>query len=109
MNTEQMAGLERRARVHAALADTARLRITDALADGDASPSELAAMLGMPSNQHVQVMGEQVGRHPQHRRKLRGGGVPVGERVGDPQPRRVGERGVHRGAPLQVVILLSIH
>lgn len=49
MNIEQNA-LERRAAVHAALADSARLRITDVLADGDASPSELAAMLAMPSN-----------------------------------------------------------
>ncbi len=36
--------------MHAALADPARLRITDMLADGDASPSELAALLAMPSN-----------------------------------------------------------
>jgi ArsR family transcriptional regulator, arsenate/arsenite/antimonite-responsive transcriptional repressor / arsenate reductase (thioredoxin) len=36
--------------MHAALADPARLRITDMLADGDASPSELAAVLAMPSN-----------------------------------------------------------
>jgi protein-tyrosine-phosphatase len=50
MNAEQTAGLARRAAVHAALADPARLRITDVLADGDASPSELAVMLAMPSN-----------------------------------------------------------
>jgi Bacterial regulatory protein, arsR family. len=36
--------------VHAALADPARLQITDTLLAGDASPSELAAMLAMPSN-----------------------------------------------------------
>jgi len=36
--------------LHAALADPARLRITDTLLLGDASPSELAAMLAMPSN-----------------------------------------------------------
>ena len=36
MNNELMAELERRAAVHAALADPARLAITDALADGDA-------------------------------------------------------------------------
>lgn len=45
--------------VHAALADPARLRITDVLADGDASPSELAAMLAMPSNllaHHLRVL-----------------------------------------------------
>ena len=42
--------LERRASLHAALADLARLQITDTLRAGDASPSELAAMLAMPSN-----------------------------------------------------------
>jgi ArsR family transcriptional regulator, arsenate/arsenite/antimonite-responsive transcriptional repressor / arsenate reductase (thioredoxin) len=59
MITEQRSDLERRAAVHAALADPARLRIADALADGDASPSELGAMLGMPSNllaHHLQVL-----------------------------------------------------
>jgi DNA-binding transcriptional ArsR family regulator len=50
MNTEITSDLERRAAVHAALADPARLAITDTLADSDASPSELAAMLAMPSN-----------------------------------------------------------
>lgn len=50
MNAEQTAELARRAAVHAALADPARLRLTDVLADGDASPSELAVMLAMPSN-----------------------------------------------------------
>ena len=63
MNTERNGELERRAAVHAALADPARLRITDTLADGDASPSELAAMLAMPSNllaHHLGVL-EQAG------------------------------------------------
>jgi protein-tyrosine-phosphatase len=49
--------------VHAALADPARLRMTDALAERDASPSELAAMLAMPSNllaHHLRVL-EQAG------------------------------------------------
>lgn len=50
MNAEQTTDLARRATVHAALADPARLRITDALAEGDLSPSELASMLAMPSN-----------------------------------------------------------
>lgn len=36
--------------MHAALADPARLRIVDTLSEGDAAPSELAAMLVMPSN-----------------------------------------------------------
>ena len=59
MITEQRTDLERRAAVHAALADPARLHITDVLADGDASPSELAAKLAMPSNllaHHLQVL-----------------------------------------------------
>jgi protein-tyrosine-phosphatase len=49
--------------MHAALADTARLQITDTLLIGDASPSELAAMVAMPSNllaHHLQVL-EQAG------------------------------------------------
>ena len=63
MNVEQSSELERRARVHAALADPARLLISDALADRDLSPSELAAMLAMPSNllaHHLGVL-EQAG------------------------------------------------
>jgi len=59
MNIEVVAELERRAALHAALADPARLAITDALADGDASPSELSAMLAMPSNllaHHLRVL-----------------------------------------------------
>jgi protein-tyrosine-phosphatase len=49
--------------MHAALADPARLLITDTLAEGDASPSELGALLAMPSNllaHHVRVL-EQAG------------------------------------------------
>lgn len=63
MNAEQSTELAGRAAVHAALADPARLRITDALAVGDLSPSELAAMLAMPSNllaHHLGVL-EQAG------------------------------------------------
>jgi ArsR family transcriptional regulator, arsenate/arsenite/antimonite-responsive transcriptional repressor / arsenate reductase (thioredoxin) len=63
MGDERSEGLARRAAVHAALADPARLRITDALADGDASPKELGAMLAMPSNllaHHIRVL-EQAG------------------------------------------------
>ncbi|HEY0933653.1 MAG TPA: helix-turn-helix domain-containing protein [Trebonia sp.] len=59
MNAEVTNDLERRAAVHAALADAARLAITDTLADGDASPSELAVMLAMPSNllaHHLRVL-----------------------------------------------------
>jgi protein-tyrosine-phosphatase len=45
--------------VHSALADPARLQITDTLLAGDLSPSELAAMLAMPSNllaHHLHVL-----------------------------------------------------
>src|SRR5450756_292791 len=61
MNSEISQDLARRAAVHAALSDPARLAITDALAEGDASPSELAAMLAMPSNllaHHLRVLEE---------------------------------------------------
>ena len=66
MNTEITVDLERRAAMHAALADPARLAITDTLADGDASPSELAAM---PSNllaHHLRVL-EDAGVVARHR------------------------------------------
>jgi DNA-binding transcriptional ArsR family regulator len=59
MNTDQTEELARRAAVHAALADPARLLITDTLAEGDASPAELGALLGMPSNllaHHLRVL-----------------------------------------------------
>jgi protein-tyrosine-phosphatase len=63
MNTELTWGVAARAAVHAALADPARLQITDTLSAGDSSPSELAAMLAMPSNllaHHLHVL-EQAG------------------------------------------------
>jgi protein-tyrosine-phosphatase len=63
MSVERISSLDRRAAVHAALADPARLRITDTLLAGDVSPSELAAMLTMPSNllaHHLHVL-EQAG------------------------------------------------
>jgi protein-tyrosine-phosphatase/DNA-binding HxlR family transcriptional regulator len=50
MEVEKSSELARRAAVHAALADPARLLITDMLLAGDASPSELATLLAMPSN-----------------------------------------------------------
>jgi ArsR family transcriptional regulator, arsenate/arsenite/antimonite-responsive transcriptional repressor / arsenate reductase (thioredoxin) len=59
MTADLTSGLARRAAVHAALADPARLQITDTLLAGDASPSELAAMLAMPSNllaHHLHVL-----------------------------------------------------
>jgi protein-tyrosine-phosphatase len=63
MSPEQFSDLARRAAVHAALADPARLQIADTLLLGDASPSGLAAILAMPSNllaHHLQVL-EQAG------------------------------------------------
>jgi ArsR family transcriptional regulator, arsenate/arsenite/antimonite-responsive transcriptional repressor / arsenate reductase (thioredoxin) len=69
MNTEQRRELARRAAVHAALADPARLLITDALAEGDASPSALAALLELPSNllaHHLGVL-ERAGLVSRHR------------------------------------------
>jgi ArsR family transcriptional regulator, arsenate/arsenite/antimonite-responsive transcriptional repressor / arsenate reductase (thioredoxin) len=59
MNTERIAEVERRAALHAALSDPARLRIIDTLSIGDASPSELAGMLAMPANllaHHMRVL-----------------------------------------------------
>jgi ArsR family transcriptional regulator, arsenate/arsenite/antimonite-responsive transcriptional repressor / arsenate reductase (thioredoxin) len=59
MNSERTTDLHRRVAVHAALADPARLRITDVLGEGDASPSELAGLLAMPSNllaHHLNVL-----------------------------------------------------
>jgi protein-tyrosine-phosphatase/DNA-binding transcriptional ArsR family regulator len=63
MKPELTSGVVARAAVHAALADPARLQITDTLAAGDSSPSELAAMLAMGSNllaHHLHVL-EQAG------------------------------------------------
>jgi protein-tyrosine-phosphatase/DNA-binding HxlR family transcriptional regulator len=51
--------LQARARVHAALGDPARLAIVDALTLGDASPGEIGAELGMPTNlvaHHLKVL-----------------------------------------------------
>ena len=61
--------LERRAAIHAALADPARLRIVDHLAFGDASSTELATLLAMPSNllaHHLGVL-ERAGLVARHR------------------------------------------
>jgi ArsR family transcriptional regulator, arsenate/arsenite/antimonite-responsive transcriptional repressor / arsenate reductase (thioredoxin) len=69
MNAEVTGDLQRRAAVHAALADPARLVITDTLVDGDASPSELATLLAMPSNllaHHLRVL-EAAGVVSRHR------------------------------------------
>jgi ArsR family transcriptional regulator, arsenate/arsenite/antimonite-responsive transcriptional repressor / arsenate reductase (thioredoxin) len=59
MNGEGKSDLASRAAVHAALSDPARLLIADMLLAGDASPSELSAMLAMPSNllaHHLHVL-----------------------------------------------------
>lgn len=59
MEVERQAGLDRRARIHAALGDPVRLRIVDSLQTSDASPTELAGMLNVPSNlfaHHVQAL-----------------------------------------------------
>src|SRR4051794_41609113 len=51
--------VQRRAALHAALSDPARLAIIDTLSLGDASPSELGTALGMPSNllaHHLRVL-----------------------------------------------------
>lgn len=64
-----MSDVARRASVYAALGDPARLRIADILSLGDASPSELAAALDMPSNllaHHLKVLRE-VGLVSSHR------------------------------------------
>ena len=59
MNTEKLPELRRRAAKHAALSDPARLLIVDTLSLGDASPSELQALLAMPSNllaHHLKIL-----------------------------------------------------
>jgi protein-tyrosine-phosphatase/DNA-binding transcriptional ArsR family regulator len=60
---------DRRARLHAALADRTRLRIVDRLALGDATPGELQQLLDMPSNlvaHHLRVLEAEglLRRHP---------------------------------------------
>jgi len=62
MNTEWLAEVERRAALHGALSDPGRLAVVELLSRGDASPSELATALSMPSNllaHHVNVLVEQ--------------------------------------------------
>jgi ArsR family transcriptional regulator, arsenate/arsenite/antimonite-responsive transcriptional repressor / arsenate reductase (thioredoxin) len=53
--------VRRRAAVHAALADPARLAVVDELVVGDRSPGELGGALGLPSNllaHHLKVLQE---------------------------------------------------
>jgi protein-tyrosine-phosphatase/DNA-binding HxlR family transcriptional regulator len=62
MKVERNSALERRVALHAALADPARLHIVDILAVGDAAPSELAAVLAVPSNllaHHLNVLEQE--------------------------------------------------
>jgi protein-tyrosine-phosphatase len=62
MNVEIIEHLERRAAVHAALADPARLYVVDLLSHGDLSSTELQTALGMPSNllaHHLRVLEDQ--------------------------------------------------
>lgn len=59
MSVEPTSDVLRRAAVHAALADPQRLLIVDQLRLGDASPTELRELLGMPSNllaHHLRVL-----------------------------------------------------
>ena len=61
MNTDRAEDRERRAALHAVLADAGRLAIVDLLATGDRSPSELAARVDMASNlvaHHVNMLVE---------------------------------------------------
>lgn len=69
MNAEQNAALGARAAIHAALGDPTRLRIVDTLLIGDASPSELAGALDLPSNlvaHHLKAL-ESAGLVTRHR------------------------------------------
>jgi len=69
MTVEVDGEVRRRARVHAALADPARLCLVDRLALGDATPGELRDLLGMPSNllaHHLRVL-EGAGLLSRHR------------------------------------------
>lgn len=59
MSIECFSDRERRATVHAALADPSRLSVVDRLMSADASPSELQATLSMSSNllaHHLRVL-----------------------------------------------------
>ena len=59
MSVDRFASFEWRVEAHAALGDTSRLRVVDAVGVGDASPSDLARGLGMSSNllaHHLRVL-----------------------------------------------------
>lgn len=68
MNTERSSDVERRAAVHAALADPTRLQVVDLLTVGDAASSELSVQLGIASNllaHHLKILEAAgvIGRH----------------------------------------------
>ncbi|MEV6929167.1 helix-turn-helix domain-containing protein [Dactylosporangium sp. NPDC051485] len=57
----EFSSVQRRARIHAALGDPARLAIVDTLTLGDASPGEIARALQLPTNlvaHHVNVLDD---------------------------------------------------
>ena len=57
----ELADLERRARMHAALGERVRLAIVDRLMLGDVAPGELSAAFGLPTNllaHHLRVLEE---------------------------------------------------
>src|SRR4051812_42093170 len=61
MDLEWLVEIERRAALHAVLADPGRLAVVELLSLGDRSPSELSGELGMASNliaHHVGVLVE---------------------------------------------------
>lgn len=69
MNVERIDSVERRAEIHAALADATRLRVVDLLTVGDAASSELSSLLDVPSNllaHHLKVL-EAAGVIARHR------------------------------------------
>lgn len=57
MNTDFDSEVVRRAAVHKALGDPGRLTLVEALVVGDASPSELQQLLGIPSNLMAHHLG----------------------------------------------------
>ncbi|MFC7595326.1 MarR family transcriptional regulator [Terrabacter sp. GCM10028922] len=102
MNAEQTSRLERRADVHAALADVSRLQVVDHLAVTDASASEIGVEIGLPSNllaHHLKVL-ERAGLVT--RRRSEGdarrwyyslvGWDSVADPVGGPTPAAVADR-----------------
>jgi protein-tyrosine-phosphatase/DNA-binding HxlR family transcriptional regulator len=74
MNLERMTRLARVAKVHAALSDVTRLRIVELLAAGDASASELATELAIPSNLLAHHLGTLEGAGLVARRRSEGDG-----------------------------------